>query len=168
MQTSSSSFLTLSLKRLVVVLVCATSTHAFATTTQDESGKRAIASSGVAANTEPALESLAPVGLSAAEGIAVVRYPDRKLRTVHVGDVLGATRARVTQVLPDRLVLEEVATGGAKQTAWLFRPRRPDEGAVVQRLSGNAPAHPTASDATVTVVPIAPAVQSGQAASPSR
>jgi hypothetical protein len=101
------------------------------------------------------------MAFSPAEGIAVVRYPDRRLRTLRVGDVLGASSARLTQVLPDRLVLQEGSAAGGKQTVWLFRPRQPDAPAMLQRLNGAAPVTPGPADALIQVTPIKPASSTG-------
>jgi hypothetical protein len=106
--------------------------------------------------TEPALDALIPMALSPAEGIAVVRYPDRHMRTMRVGEEMGATRARLRQVLPDRLVLEESSESGGKQIVWLFRPQQAGDPAVVQRVSGTAPVVPLLANPNVHVVPTKP------------
>lgn len=139
-----------------VLLLCVSSSLAMAQDTEAPSSGQGGATPGKQI-VEPALDMLVPMALSPAEGIAVVRYPDRRMRTMRVGEEMGATRARLRQVLPDRLVLEEHSGSGGKQTVWLFRPKQAGDQAIVQRISGTAPPAPSPADVNVHVVPVAPA-----------
>ncbi|MGE3540695.1 MAG: hypothetical protein AB7N91_25055 [Candidatus Tectimicrobiota bacterium] len=83
-----------------------------------------LALAGLSWSAEP-LAGLRVLALAPAAGQAVVRWPDGRLLLVRVGDVMGASGARLLQVLPDRLVLDEVHSEGAAlptpQQVWLYK-----------------------------------------------
>ena len=119
------------------------------------------AASAAASGANPArlqfqLEDYFLLAISASEGVAVLRDPDRHLTTLRVGAVLGPARARLAQVLGDRLRFDTVDDKGARQTAWMIRSANPEQLPQVQRVSGNPPTAPSMnvkSAATVSPLP---------------
>lgn len=106
------------------------------------------------------LEDYQLVALSPGEGVAVLRTAQRQLITLRLGGTLPAAKARLVQVLGDRVRFETADEQGQRQTAWIVRgsgPGQPDE---VQRVSAVAPSRPAspASSALLSApLPIRPA-----------
>lgn len=71
-----------------------------------------------------ALRQAAVVALEPAAGQAVVRLPDGRLHLLSIGDVIPGTRATLQEVLPDRVVVEEVTEvegePPVRRQAWWF------------------------------------------------
>ena len=110
----------------------------------------ASAASAAAAATR--LEDYRLLALSASEGVAVLRAPDRQLITLKVGAILPSARARLAQVLGDRLRFETADAQGVRQTAWMIRAASPDLPPEVQRVSSVGPPRPTATGTGQTLV----------------
>lgn len=85
------------------------------------------------------LENFRLLAISLSEGVAVLRASNGKLVTLTVGATLPGARARLVQVMADRLQFEVMLDKGRKENAWIFRGSKPDEPAVVQRWTGQAP-----------------------------
>ncbi len=100
------------------------------------------------------LEDYHLMALSPSEGIAVLRAPDRKLVTLRIGGTLAPAKARLAQVLGDRLRFDTVDDKGNRQTAWMIRAANPEQAPEVQRVSGNMPPAPTAGSGGSTVTPL--------------
>jgi len=90
------------------------------------------------------LEDYYLLALSVSEGVAVLRTPDRQLITLRTGSTLPAAKARLVQVLGDRLRFDTADEQGQRQTAWMIRAASPDQPPQVQRVSSIGPARPTA------------------------
>jgi len=110
------------------------------------------------------LEQYHLLALSPSEGVAVLRTPDRQLVTLRTGNALAPARARLVQVLGDRLRFDTVDDKGARGGAWMIRPADPEQLPQVQRVSLTPPPAPgVAGKGTTTVVPLsAPAKSSSQ------
>jgi hypothetical protein len=68
---------------------------------------------------------------------------------------LAPTRARLAQVLGDRLRFDTFDDKGGRQTAWMIRSANPEQLPQVQRVSGNPPAAPSMdAKPAVTVAPL--------------
>lgn len=80
---------------------------------------------------------LSVLALGPADGRAVVQYHG-KMHVVHVGDKVPGTRAKVVQVLPGKLVAEQVV-GSRKHrrrvTLWIFRASKPGAASRIERLN---------------------------------
>ena len=103
------------------------------------------------------LEDYALLALSASEGIAVLRAPDKRLITLRVGSTLPEARARLLAVQADGLRFETVDDQGVRQTARMVRTGVGDA-SHVQRVSVTPPPKPAISarsDATLTPLPTA-------------
>lgn len=92
---------------------------------------------------EPTLDAIVPMALSPLDGVAVLMYPGRRMRTVHIGDQISATHARIKSVMSDRLVLDEAKDNAPPQLVWLFKPVTADAVPVVRRITSSAPADVT-------------------------
>jgi hypothetical protein len=103
------------------------------------------ASASRAAGPTTRLEDYRLLALSPSEGVAVLRAPDRQLVTLKIGATLPAARARLAQVLGDRLRFETADETGARQTAWMIRSGGPDQPPEVQRVSSVGPPRLTAN-----------------------
>jgi len=88
---------------------------------------------------EDAFDSLSIMALGALDGRAVVKTADNKMHVLKLGTVIPGTKATVTQILADKLVVEDALEGGRTQTVWISKGGS-DGKAVVQRLSSEAPA----------------------------
>jgi type II secretory pathway component PulC len=88
------------------------------------------------------LEDLSVMALGAVDGRAVVKTTDNKMQVVKVGETIPGTQAVLTQVLNDKLVVEDTLVGDdkktRKQTAWVFKAPNGDKSRV-QRLETEAP-----------------------------
>jgi hypothetical protein len=73
------------------------------------------------------------------EGVAVVKAPNGKLVTLTSGASLPTARARLVQVMADRLQFEVLLDKGQRENAWMFRGASPTAPVVVQRWTGQAP-----------------------------
>ena len=101
------------------------------------------------------LEEYFLLALSPSEGVAVLRGPDRRLVTLRVGSVLAPARARLVQVMGDRLRFDTLDESGARQTAWIVRAANPELPPEVQRVSSTPPPTPGANTrAETTVTPL--------------
>jgi hypothetical protein len=92
------------------------------------------------------LEDLTVMALGAVDGRAVLKTGDGKMQVLKTGDSIPGTQAVITQVLPDRLVVEETVVGSdrkpRKQEVWISKPAQPGGRSTVQRLETEAPAIP--------------------------
>jgi hypothetical protein len=77
------------------------------------------------------------VALSSLDGRAVIKTPDNKMHVLKLGSVIPGTKATVTQILSDKLVVED-AEGGTPQTVWITKSGA-DGSVTVQRLQKDAP-----------------------------
>ena len=57
------------------------------------------------------LEDLSVMALGAVDGRAVVKTADGKIQVVKVGDTISGTQAVVSQVLNDKLIVEDTVVG---------------------------------------------------------
>jgi hypothetical protein len=111
--------------------------------------------SAAASATQVRLEDYYLLAISVSEGVAVLRGPDRHLTTLRVGTTLAPARARLAQVLGDRLRFDTFDDKGARQTAWMIRSANPEQLPQVQRVSGNPPTAPSMdAKSAVTVAPL--------------
>lgn len=89
------------------------------------------------------LEDLTVMALGAVDGRAVVKMSDGKMQVLKTGDEIPGTKAVITQVLADRLIVEETTVGADKaqhkQTVWISKPAEPGGRSTVQRLQVEAP-----------------------------
>ena len=89
------------------------------------------------------LEDLTIMAVGPMDGRAVVKGADGKLKVLKLGDTLPGTNAKLTQVLADKLVVEEtVGKKGqppVKQTAWIYKPSKPGAKTRVQRFDTQGP-----------------------------
>ena len=89
------------------------------------------------------LENLTIMAVGPMDGRAVVKGADGKLKVLKLGDTLPGTSAKLTQVLADKLVVEEtVGKKGqppVKQTVWIYKPSKPGAKTRVQRFDANGP-----------------------------
>jgi len=122
------------------------------------------AATAAAAARQIPLEQYHLLALSPSEGVAVLRSPDRQLVTLRVGNTLPPARARLVQVLGDRLRFDTVDDKGARGGAWMIRSTDPDQLPQVQRVSNTPPPAPgVAAKGATTVVPLsAPAKSSNK------
>jgi type II secretory pathway component PulC len=90
------------------------------------------------------LEDLSVMALGAVDGRAVVKTADGKMQVVKVGDTIPGTQAVVSQVLNDKLIVEDTVVGldkqSRKQTAWISKASQAGEKSAVQRIETEAPA----------------------------
>lgn len=86
------------------------------------------------------LENYLLLALSPSEEVAVLRGADGQLVTLRVGSTLAPARARLAQVMGDRLRFETYDDKGVRQTAWMIRAGSPEQAPEVQRISSAAPA----------------------------
>jgi len=80
------------------------------------------------------------MALGALDGRAVVKTADNKMHVLKLGDTLPGTKAVITQILGDKLVVEDAvdADGVARQqTVWISKGGA-DGKSVVQRLNSEA------------------------------
>jgi hypothetical protein len=89
------------------------------------------------------LEDLTVMALGPLDGRAVVKTADGKMQVLKIGDTVPGTKAVVTQVLTDKLIVEDSieAKGqpAKKQTVWITKPTRAGEKSTVQRLDREGP-----------------------------
>jgi hypothetical protein len=89
------------------------------------------------------LEDLTVMALGALDGRAVLKGGDGKMQVVKVGDTIPGTHAVVTQVLGDKIVVQDPVVGADKsaktQTVWISKPSQPGGKSTVQRLDSEAP-----------------------------
>jgi len=92
------------------------------------------------------LEDLTVMALGAVDGRAVLKSTDGKMQVLKTGDEIPGTQAVITQVLPDRLIVEETVVGPdkkqRKQVVWISKPGAPGGRSSVQRLEAEAPPTP--------------------------
>lgn len=68
------------------------------------------------------VENIVIVALSPLDKSAVVRLPDQGMQVLKPGDAIRGTELSLTQVLTDKLVLEESAdVTGASRVIWLHK-----------------------------------------------
>lgn len=88
------------------------------------------------------LEDVTVMALGPVDGRAVVKTSDGKMQVLKLGDTVPGTQAVVTQVLTDKLVVEEAQERGgqtSKQTIWILKPKKAGEKSQVQRLDREGP-----------------------------
>lgn len=94
------------------------------------------------------LESVSVIALGPLDGRAVVKTADGKMQVLKLGDTIPGTKAIVTQVLTDKLVVEETIERQGQapkvQTVWIMKPKKAGEKSTVQRLEREAPPTPPA------------------------
>jgi len=113
------------------------------------------AASSAAQTPQIRLEQYFLLAISPSEGVAVLRGPDRRLVTLRVGSTLATARARLAQVLGDRLRFDAVDDKGVRQTAWMIRSANPEELPEVQRVSSSPPFAPSVNaKSTTTIAPL--------------
>lgn len=103
-----------------------------------QSAPAASAASAAASAIDP-LESFRVLAISVSEGVAVVRAPNGRLVTLTSGASLPTARARLVQVMADRLQFEVMLDKGQRENAWMFRGASANDPTVVQRWTGQAP-----------------------------
>lgn len=94
------------------------------------------------ASSAASLEDVTVMALGPVDGRAVVKTPDGKMQVLKLGDTVPGTQAVVTQVLTDKLVVEETLEKGgqtSKQTVWISKPKKAGEKPQVQRLDREGP-----------------------------
>lgn len=89
------------------------------------------------------LEDLSVMALGPVDGRAVVKTADGKMQVLKIGDSVPGTKAVVTQVLTDKLVVEETIEKKdeppVKQTVWIYKATKAGEKSQVQRLDRQGP-----------------------------
>ena len=105
----------------------------------------AVLSSGVGLAAESSmLDDVTVMALGALEGRAVVKTADGKMQVLRLGDKIAGTNAIVSQILTDKLVVEETLLREGeepkRQTVWISKPAKPGEKSTIQRMSADAPA----------------------------
>lgn len=102
-----------------------------------------LSSSGSLAAEPPMLDGVTVMALGALEGRAVVKTPDGKMQVLRLGDKIAGTNAIVSQILTDKLVVEETLLREGeepkRQTVWISKPAKPGDKSTIQRLSADAP-----------------------------
>lgn len=92
------------------------------------------------------LDSVTVMALGPVDGRAVVSVADGKMQVLKVGQTVPGTNAVVTQVLPDKLVVEETVVRpdepAVKQTIWIYKPGKAGEKSRIQRLDRQGPRAP--------------------------
>jgi hypothetical protein len=114
----------------------------------------AASAPSVQAATQGRLEDYHLLALSPSEGVAVLRGPDRRLVTLRVGTALPSAKAKLAQVLGDRLRFDTVDDQGNRQTAWMIRAANPEQLPEVQRVNGVMPVPPNITSSTKSVAPL--------------
>ena len=112
----------------------------------------AIAESPTDGHSASPLDSLSIMALGALDGRAVIKTADNKMHVLKLGTVIPGTKATVTQILADKLVVEDTidADGAARtQTVWITKGGA-DGKVIVQRLD-SAPPVPTIVEHTTNV-----------------
>ncbi|MBW8831154.1 MAG: hypothetical protein JF606_17370 [Burkholderiales bacterium] len=113
----------------------------------------AVARSAVSGAAESIrLEEFFLLALSPSEAVAMLQRPDRRLVTLRVGTTLTPARARLVQVLGDRLRFDTVEGDGVLGTAWMIRSSNPEQLPQVQRANGIRSPVPTAVSTFTTTV----------------
>lgn len=86
------------------------------------------------------LDVVTVLALSQADGRAVLGLPDKQMVVVKKGDPVPRTRAVLTQVLSDKLVLDEQsADGKSRQMVWLRKGQGATPGRVERFATEAAP-----------------------------
>jgi len=82
------------------------------------------------------------MALGALDGRAVVKTADGKMHVLKLGSSIPGTKAVVTQILGDKLVVEDSIDPNSevKQTVWISKSSDSSGKAIVQRLNTEAPA----------------------------
>jgi hypothetical protein len=114
------------------------------------------APSATAANTVR-LEDLTVMALGALDGRAVLKTPDGKLQVLKVGDTIPGTHAVLSQVLANKIVVQETIVGPDKaaktQTVWISKSTQPGAKSAVQRMDSVAPAGKVVQGQVMKTVP---------------
>ena len=93
-----------------------------------------------------ALDTVELLALSQADGRAVFAFPDKQMVVVTVGDPVPRTRAVLTEVMPDKVALDEAGAAGAvPQLVWMHKGQGAAAGRIERFKTKVAP------------VPVAPA-----------
>ncbi|HVQ14301.1 MAG TPA: hypothetical protein VMS40_11955 [Vicinamibacterales bacterium] len=118
------------------------------------------------------LEDLTVMALGAVDGRAVLKSTDGKMQVLKTGDEIPGTQAVITQVLPDRLIVEETVVGPdkkqRKQVVWISKPGAPGGRSSVQRLEAEAPPTPVSAAGISGAQKIDAAPASAPAAPPAK
>jgi len=104
---------------------------------------------------EDAFDSISIMALGALDGRAVVKTADNKMHVLKLGDVIPGTQATVSQILGDKLVVEDVVENGLKQTVWITKGGA-DGKVTVQRMSMEAAAPQVATRANLVFKAVEP------------
>lgn len=95
------------------------------------------------AHAEGKLEDLAIMALGPLDGRAVVKTLDGKLHVLTVGATMPGTEAKLLQILPDKLVLEDMVGKEGKpkikQTVWMNKGAKPGVPGTIQRFDTQGP-----------------------------
>jgi hypothetical protein len=90
------------------------------------------------------LDNLSVMALGAVDGRAVVKMPDGKMQVLKVGDTIPGTQAVISQVLNDKLVVEDTVTTKdkptTKQVVWIQKAKAGEKSAVQRFESEGASA----------------------------
>jgi hypothetical protein len=101
------------------------------------------------------LKSLSILALGALDGRAVIKTPDNKMHVLKLGDVIPGTQATVSQILADKLVVEDVVETGLQQTVWITKGGA-DGKVIVQRMSMEAAAPQVSTRTTLVFKAVEP------------
>lgn len=99
-------------------------------------------------------QDITPLALSAEQGVAVLRYADGSLHTVHQGQLLDKNGLTLKAVLAERIVLGQLVAGQGEQVTWVFRPDREGARPRIERFSSAAPAEPAQQKAVSQLIPL--------------
>jgi len=114
----------------------------------------ALAARAESSGADP-FDSLSIMALGALDGRAVVKTADNKMHVLKLGDVIPGTQATVSQILGDKLVVEDVVENGLKQTVWITKGGA-DGKVTVQRMSMEAAAPQVATRANLVFKAVEP------------
>ena len=83
-----------------------------------------------------AVEDNVVLALDPREGLAVVQTVSGDLQVIGVGDVFPGSEVIVTQVLPDKVVAQEIVGGDRQvtQQVWIYKARNAETKSRVERL----------------------------------
>lgn len=101
------------------------------------------------------LDSLSIMAVGPLDGRAVIKTSDNKMHVLKPGDVIPGTKATVSQILTDKLVVDDVLEDGHSQTVWITKGGA-DGKVTVQRLSMEGPAPQIAPQSSLVYQAIEP------------
>jgi len=89
------------------------------------------------------LESVTVMALGPLDGRAVVKLKGGKMKVLGIGDTIPGTRAKLMQILPGHIVVEDIVKDSDakefKQTVWIYKPTKPGGKSRIQRLDKKGP-----------------------------